>query len=376
MPGAHEVVVVGAGVVGCAIAFQLAKRGVRVLVLERSVPGSEASSAAAGMLAAQMEAHESSETFELSLQSRERFARWAEMLREETGIDVEYRRCGIVDVALDDRRASEIERHAKWQRERGLQVELLDRAALQRLEPAVTCTATLAAWFERDARVDPPRFLRALRIAAERRGAEFRSGHVVRRLVVDGKACHGVELEGGDWLEAQTVVVAAGPWSSMIPGVPLAPEEVRPARGQIVELSAQMPLVSRCIWGPGIYMAPRDDGRLLLGATVEFVGFEKLVTAGAVHDLLHAAMAVVPRIRELELARSWSAFRPYTGDGRPRIGASALRGLVLATGHFRNGILLSPITAEIVEAIVTASPLPPELEPFRTVGLGSQVPAG
>jgi glycine oxidase len=374
MSQTREVVIVGAGVVGCAIAFLLAERGVRVVVLERSVPGSEASSAAAGMLAAQMEAHEDSTTFELALHSRDRFARWAEMLREETGIDVEHRRCGIVDVALDEVRLEEIGRHARWQKDRGLLVELLDREALLGLEPSVSPEAIGGAWFERDARVDPPRFLRALRIAAERRGAEFRSGHVVRRVVIDGDTCRGVELEGGQVVGAEKVVIAAGPWSSLIPGVPLAPQEVRPARGQIVELLGQMPLLRRCVWGPGIYMAPRDDGRLLLGATVEFVGFEKIVTAGAVHDLLHAGIAVVPGIRGLELSRSWSAFRPFTADGKPRIGATSLEGLVLATGHFRNGILLSPITAEIVEAIVLGTALPPELEPFRSVGIAPAAP--
>ena len=352
----HDALVIGAGVVGCAIAYRLARAGLRPLVLERSVPGSEASSAAAGMLAAQMESsgeHTNARTFELALASRERFPAWAEALAADTGIDIEYRRSGIVEVAFDDDALARQTAEVQEQNARGLQATLLTATQLVGLEPAVSPNALGGVHFERDARVDPPRLLRALRIAAERRGARFRTGAVVRRVMVDRDRASGVEMEGGEVLRAETVIVAAGPWSNLIPGVPLTSSEVRPARGQIVELLGPRPVVTRCVWGPGVYLSPRDDGRLLLGSTVEFVGFERMVTAGAVSDLLRAAMALVPGVRDLELSRTWSAFRPFTSDGLPRIGDSQVEGLLLATGHFRNGILLAPITAEIIEALVT-----------------------
>lgn len=356
MNGERDVLVIGAGVVGCAIAYRLARAGLRPLVLERSVPGSEASSAAAGMLAAQMEAsgeHGSAHSLDLALASRDRFASWAASLAEDTGIDVEYRRAGILDVAVDDAGLERQRADVRAQTERGLEARSLSAAELAELEPEITTGALGAVLFERDARVDPPRLLRALRIAAERRGARFRSGAVVRRVLVDADRTAGVELEGGEVLRAASVVVAAGPWSNLIPGVPLTSSEVRPARGQIVELLGPRPMVTRCVWGPGVYLSPRDDGRLLLGSTVEFVGFERMVTAGAVSDLLRAAIALVPALRDLELSRTWSAFRPFTSDGQPRIGKTQIEGLLLATGHFRNGILLAPITAEIIEGLLT-----------------------
>jgi glycine oxidase len=353
-----DVLVVGAGVVGCAIAYRLARRGLSVVVLERSVPGSEASSAAAGMLAAQMESHEAGSSLSLAIASRDRFAQWSEDLRADTGIDVEYRRCGILNVAFTEEQAETAKNHAATQSARGLSAEPVSASELRALEPAISEQAISAIRFEQDARVDPPKLLRALRIAAEHHGAQFLTGSVVRRLVVHEDRAEAIELEGGRKLSGGNIVIAAGPWSNLIPGVPLGPEDVRPARGQIVELLGPRPLIKRCVWGPGVYLSPRDDGRLLLGSTTEFVGFERLVTAGAVHDLLAAALALVPKLRELELTRSWAAFRPFTKDGRPRIGKSSVEGLLLATGHFRNGILLSPITAEMIESIVTNTPLP------------------
>jgi glycine oxidase len=195
-----------------------------------------------------------------------------------------------------------------------------------------------------------------MRIAAERAGAVFSSGAMVRRVLLDGSVARGVEIEGGEQLRADHVVIAAGSWSNLVPGVPVAADAVRPARGQIIELFAKMPPLRGSVFGKRAYLAPRDDGRVMVGSTLEFVGFERAVTAGAVRDLLAGAIDLVPSLAHAEVTRTWSQFRPYTKNQLPLIGPSSVAGLLLATGHFRNGILLGPVGR--IADLVTGRHLP------------------
>jgi glycine oxidase len=188
---------------------------------------------------------------------------------------------------------------------------------------------------------------------------------MVRRVLVDGGTAKGVEIEGGEQLYAGHVVIAAGSWSNLVPGVPVAADAVRPARGQIIELVAKMPPLRGAVFGKRAYLSPRDDGRVLIGSTLEFVGFERAVTAGAVRDLLAGAIDLVPSLAQAELCRTWSQFRPYTQNQLPLIGPSSVAGLLLATGHFRNGILLGPVTGEIIADLVTGKTPPIDLAAFR-----------
>jgi glycine oxidase len=200
--------------------------------------------------------------------------------------------------------------------------------------------------------------LRALHIAALDRGVQFQSGAFVRRVVVDGERAVGVALDDGSVLRARNVVVAAGSWTSLIDGLGLPMGRVIPARGQIVELELPAPPLSHVVFGPGAYLVPRDDGRVLVGSTLEFVGYEREVTAGAVRDLLNSAIAILPSLERAALRATWSNFRPYTKDELPLLGKTAIGNLFLATGHYRNGILLAPISAEIVRAAVLGQPAP------------------
>jgi glycine oxidase len=362
---ARDVLVVGAGVIGCATALELARRGVRTTVLERSVPGAEASSAAAGMLGAQVEAHAPGPFADLCIASRARFADWAARLRELSGIDIEHRVCGITKVAVDASGEAELEAHAHWQRSAGQRVELLSARSAREIEPTLGERVVGAAHYPDDGRVDPPRLLRALRIAAERCGAVFRSGSIVERIVVAEGRARGVVLDGAEHLASEHVVVAAGSWASLVGGTPLPHGAIRPARGQIVEVTLPCPILRGVVWGPGAYLSPRDDGRVLIGATMEFVGFERAVTAGAVRDLISAATRLVPALERAEWSRAWAAFRPHTSRDAPYIGRSAVPGIWLAAGHFRNGILLSPITAEILAARILGEAPPFDPTPFE-----------
>ena len=351
---------------GTSSAWELAQHGARVVVLERSVPGAEASSAAAGILGAQAEAHAPGPMAELCLASRARYAKFAAKLSKETHIDVGYRECGVLRVAFRSEAATALARGAAWQKRRGLSLERLSPKQLQELEPALSPKLAGGLRFASDSRVEPKALLRALHIAALRRGAHFQSGAFVRRIAVDGERATGVVLDDGSEMRAKNVVVAAGSWTTLIDGLGLPPGRVVPARGQIIELELPSPPLSQVVFGPGAYLVPRDDGRLLIGSTLEFVGYEREVTAGAVRDLLTHATALVPALARAALRATWSNFRPYTQDELPLLGRTKIRNLFLATGHYRNGILLAPISAEIVRAEVLGQRPP--------IGLGAFSP--
>jgi glycine oxidase len=361
-----DVVIVGGGVMGCATALELAKAGAKVVVLERSVPGAEASSAAAGIIGAQVESGPRDPGFEMARQSRARYPAWAEQLKRETGIDIGYRQCGVLRVAFDDHAKSEIVAETSWQKDERLPLETIEKDKLRAMEPKLDPKVSFALHFPEDGQVDPPRLLRALYIAAAQAGAEFRSGAYVRAVAVEAGTVRGVVLEDGSRVLADKVVLAAGSWSTLVEGVPLEPNSVRPARGQMVELEAREPVLKRVVFGPRCYLVPREDGRVLVGSTLEFVGYRREVTAGAIRDLLSAAIELVPSLADSGLGRTWSNFRPYSDRGRPLIGASEVRGLVLATGHHRNGILLAPITAEIVRALIVGDAPPVEVGTYAT----------
>lgn len=340
-----DVVVVGGGLIGVTCALELARRGRRVLVLERGVPGAEASGAAAGILGAQLEAHEPGAEAELLLESRAMYPAFAASLEAETGVSVGLRRCGVLRACAPGA-AHELERAVTWQRARGLSVEWLDAP----VEPAVSDALTQAVRFADDGQIDPPKLFAAASIAAARAGVVLRPATEVRRVLVERDRAVGVELGGGEALRAPDVVLAAGAWSSCLGGAPV--DDVRPVRGQIVELGLPAPLFSHVVFGPGAYLVPRADGRVLVGSTMEHVGFERRVTAGGARDLLDAAVTIVPGLRDATLLGSWSGFRPHSPRG-PRVGASGVDGLTLATGHHRNGILLAPVTAARVADAIT-----------------------
>ena len=360
-----DVLIIGGGIMGTSSAWELAGHGAQVVVLERSVPGAEASSAAAGILGAQAEAHGPGPMAELCLASRARYAKFAATLSLETRIDVGYRTCGVLQVGFQARQVTQLTRAAAWQQRRRLQVERVTRQRLAALEPALSQKLAGGVRFAADARVEPKALLRALHIAALGRGVRFQSGAFVRKIALDGERATGVVLGDGSELRAHNVVVAAGSWTSLIDGLGLPAGRVIPARGQIVELELPAPLLSHAVFGPGAYLVPRDDGRLLVGSTLEFVGYEHAVTAGAVRDLLTHATRLMPALERATLRATWSSFRPYTRDELPLLGRTKIQRLFLATGHHRNGILLAPISAEIVRACVLGQRAPVALTAFN-----------
>jgi glycine oxidase len=345
-----RVAVIGGGVMGCTTALALAARGVDVVVLERAVPGAEASSAAAGILGAQVELHGPGDDVSLFQRARSAWAAWAPALREVSDVDVGYRVSGVLRAAWTEEERASVVAEVAWHKAQGLRASLLDGPEARALEPGLAPSVAAAAHFPDDAQVDPRALLRALVIALARNArVAVRAGTTVRALLVERDRCAGVALEDGD-LRADATVLAAGSWSSLVSGVP-ASVRVSPVRGQMVLLDERPPSVHAIVFGKGSYLVPRGDGRVLCGSTTEHVGFRREVTAGGVAAVLGGAIACVPSLGAAQLAATWSNFRPHA-EGGILVGPSPLPGLFLATGHHRNGILLSKVTAEEVAARV------------------------
>lgn len=348
---------------GCAVARVLARGGARVTVLERAVPGAEASSAAAGIIGAQGEADSPGPFLDLCLRSRSLYPAWAEALEEETDIHVGWRRSGLLHLAHDEAEGRLLARRVEQQVALGLQAEVLDRAQVLSVEPAIHPKVLGAVWFQRDGQVDPRRLVKALAISAERAGARFRTGSVVRRVVHEGGRVVGVDVDG-ELLRADTVVIAAGAWSGLVPGAALPERAIKPARGQILKLETRTPLLSAVVYSAAGYVVPRSDGTVLVGSTLEMVGFDKAVTVAGLGALAAIATGIAPGLGAATVIDSWAGFRPHTDDMLPLIGRTGIDGLLLATGHYRNGILLTPVTAEVIGALVLHGTSPVDLEPF------------
>lgn len=344
-----RIVIVGGGVMGCATALELAQRGAKdIVMLERAIPGAEASSAAAGMLAAQLESQNREERTSF-VNARDRYGEWATSLREMTGIDIAHRRSGLLAIARNDEVLESLRRKVEEQREQGLRAELVDEAGAHAIERQLCGGLVGAAYFPDEAQVDPPQLLRALVVAATRAGITIRSGSTVSQIVEEGDRCTGVALEGREILRADAVVLAAGSWSSLVQGVPKTIPTIRPVRGQLVLLEERPPHLQTIVFDGHSYVVPRGDGRVICGSTMEDVGHRREITAAGVHTILGAALAMAPRLKDAELTRSWCNFRPSVdGASAPLVGPSPLPGLFLATGHHRNGILLAKLTAEAV----------------------------
>jgi glycine oxidase len=345
-----DVVIVGAGIIGSAIALELTGRNVRCRILERAVPGAESSSAAAGMLAPHLDAHGPDDlTWRLGTQSLARYAAWIDRVRNLSGADVGYLKEGGIQAILSEPDLEKELASLSWQAERGVRVERLDRSGMEKLLPGIDRKFSCGLFFPEDAQVDPRLLMRALSIATRNAGVEHVTGATVRRIQHERGKITGVELDDRT-IGADVVILAAGAWTSTIPGVPLAKNAVEPARGQMVMLDLRRRPFAPSVWYQDGYLVPRSDGRVLLGSTVERVGYDKSVTAGAIHHLLGAAFGLFPSFSAASMIETWAGLRPYCDQ--PLIGKTEIDGLLVASGHYRNGILLAPITAELMADLV------------------------
>ena len=357
-----SVAIIGAGLVGLGLAWRLASAGARVTVFERGEPGRESSWAAAGMLAAGAEAEPGEDALtRLTLESRAAWPAFAAALEAAGGRSVDLRRDGTLLIALSRDDVEALRRQQAFAAARNIELTWLSGREARHLEPALAPRVAAALLSPHDGQVDNRRVVTALLAAAQAAGADVRPRCPVTALDVDGGRAAGVRC--GDTLQrADLVVLAAGAWSRELAGLPTAARPpVRPVKGQMLALrmDPEAPLLRHVVWTPTSYLVPRRDGRLLVGATVEESGFDRRVTAGGLLGLLDGAWRALPGIEELPLDEIWTGFRPTARDDAPILGDSGLPGLVLATGHHRNGVLLLPVTADRLAAqILTGRPDP------------------
>ncbi|GAA3495795.1 glycine oxidase ThiO [Streptomyces prasinosporus] len=366
-----DVLVVGGGIIGLVTAWRAAQRGLATALVDPE-PGGGAARVAAGMLAAVTELHYGEQTLlGLNLASARRYPDFAAELTELTGHGLGYRRCGTLAVALDaDDRAHLRELHA-LQQQSGLDSQWLTGRECRRLEPMLAPGVRGGLRVDGDHQIDPRRLAAALVTACERTGVVVHRAWAERLAVVRDRAT-GVVTSDGTELGAGQVVLAAGSLSGRLAGVPqdvLPP--VRPVKGQVVRLTVperSAPFLNRTVRavvrGSHVYLVPRENGELVVGATSEELGWDTTVTAGGVYELLRDAHELVPGLTELPLTETRAGLRPGSPDNAPLLGPTALEGLVLATGHYRNGVLLTPVTGDVLAHVLTTGELPEEARPF------------
>ena len=346
-----RVLVVGGGVIGCSIAYHLQKAGASVTLIERGEIAGEASGAAAGLIIPPAGAVAPGPFRDICLASLALYPAFVEAVQRDSGIDVECVPSGILVVAETLGMVQPLRAHARRQRELGLNTEWVDAPALRQLEPALSRHILGAAYSPDDLNVNPGRLTQALATAAERLGADLRRGAGLAAFAGRGRRLRGVRTDAGDVIEADRIVLAGGPWTGAMAGRLGFPLPTPPMRGQM--LAYRSNALRHAVWGETGYLVPKPRGFLFAGATVEDVGFRKTTTLRALTGLRRMASSLLPALRHAEVASAWAGLRPGTPDGLPIIGQLPGReNVYVATGHFRNGVLLAPITGRVMSQLL------------------------
>ncbi|MFQ5824796.1 MAG: glycine oxidase ThiO, partial [bacterium] len=335
MKSSSDVIIIGAGIIGCSIAYRLAQEGLRVTVIEKGQSGEEASSAAAGMLAPQAEAAHGlhSSLSELCVASHALYPNFVAELEEETGIKIGYQNSGSIFVATDFKEAMTLAGLLERQRKAGMQAEELSANQLKELEPALDKTIEVGVYLPEDHYVDNRRLIKTLVASAARRGVEFLTGTPVIGFDYRKASVVGVKIPGSV-LNGDIFINAAGCWAGLVDPTNRIPLPIRPIRGQMVCVEKQPQPLRHLIHSTGCYLVPWPDGRILVGSTLENVGYNKAVTAQGIHQLLKAALKIVPPLESAHIQEVWAGLRPDTQDNLPILGTTSISNLIMATGHF------------------------------------------
>ena len=346
----YDAIIAGGGLIGCAIALELAQNDLRVALFDSQEPGREASWASAGILSPAPESPAMIATVEIGKASLASYPAFIELVEELGGLDTGFRAKGTITALLSRHAREELSTIIALSRGLGLKAEALSAQEAREMEPDLSEEVEAAVLRPDEASVDNRLLAKALLEAAKLSGVEVRAGAGVDALWKEGSQCHGI-LVRGEKFAAKHTIVAAGAFSTQIAGAEeYAP--VRPAKGQMVSLRCDAARIERVLWAERIYIVPRNDGRILCGATVEHVGFDKTVTAGGVHANLNAAIELAPILATARVEETWAGLRPDTPDHLPILGSTDIEGLLIATGHYRSGVLLTPITARLMSELV------------------------
>jgi glycine oxidase len=361
-----EIAIIGAGVAGLGVGWRLAQAGRQVTIFERGRAGCAASRAAAGMLAPTAEVGFQEEALlRLGQQSLAMYPDFVAELEQSSGVDVDYRTEGTLMVALDRDDAESLDRVHRYHLNLGLSVDRLDAKAARSIEPGLSPNLHSALFIGSDHQVDPRRLSAALAKAFEAAGGELLEHTSIARVECDG-GVEAVVTEDGQRVECDLLVVAAGAWTPQIQGIPAEVlPKIRPVRGQMLACElGEPPICGHVVRAPDAYLVPKSDGRLIIGATSEERGFDPRLTAGGVFELLRGAWEALPGVYDQHLLDMWTGFRPVTLDNRPVIGPAAIEGLWFATGHGRDGILLTPVTADELASSIIAGATTEVLQGF------------
>jgi glycine oxidase len=364
---AWDAIVVGGGVMGLSSAWSLATLGYDVLLLEQETVGSGASRAAAGMLApyAEIEFHEDA-LLAFAEESQKLWPAFAEVVEQESGVDIEFDQTGTILVALDPDTRSELERQYDYQKSRGAPVEWLSADACREREALLSPYISDGVYSPRDYQVSNRRTVDALARIARDIGVHIEEYATVDQLIIERGKLEGVECSDGSTFRAERVVVASGAWTSLLSGASNLPKMFRPVKGQMVALEMPEDLSLRhVVRGPDTYLVPKADGSLVIGATSEERGFDASLTAGGLYELLRGAYELLPASYEFPVKETWTGFRPGSRDNGPLLGETDVSGLFVVAGHYRNGIQQLPATCEAMKEVFAGRELPEWAAPFH-----------
>ena len=358
----YDVAVAGGGLIGASIAFELASEGMRVAVFDAQNPGREASWASAGMISPAPESSVMASLLPISMASVQLYPEFLQRVEELSGKTVGYRKDGALDLLLNGAEQSEIDEILALHRGAGLRAEALSGPEAREIEPALTSELRAAVHRPDEASLDNRLFTEATLEAARRKGAEIFPGNGAKALWKERNTCKGLQLQEGR-VEARWTVIAAGCFSACIKGV-AAYAPVTPAKGQMMALRCDSVNLKKDLWSGHMYLVPRHDGRIIAGSTVEYEGFDRNVTVAGMKKILGGAISLVPALESARIEETWAGLRPDSPDHLPILGPTDLDGLLIATGHFRSGILLTPITARLVREWVTTQKVSENWAPF------------
>src|SRR6267378_266292 len=365
-----DVAIAGGGLIGGSIALELSRAGMRVGLYDRQQPGQEASWASAGILSPAPENPASVAVVSLGKASLSLYPEFIGLVEEISGMSAGFRRKGTLEALFSHDTKAELSTIIALHHGLGLRAEPLRAEDARELEPALSEGVEAAVLRPDECSVDNRALMSAVLDAAQRSGAEIYSGNGAKAIWREGDRCRGLILQN-EKVEAKWTIIAAGSFSAAIGGV-AAYAPVRPAKGQMVALRAEDVEIQRVLWSEHIYLVPRNDGRILAGATVEYVGFDKRTTAGGIEKILSAAIDLAPRLANARIEETWAGLRPDSPDHLPILGPTDLEGLLMATGHFRSGILLTPITARLIREWITEQKVSTDWDRFSPLRFGTQ----
>ncbi len=355
----YDVAVIGGGAIGASIAFELADAKLRTLLLDRQQPGREASWAAAGMLSPAPHVAEDAPLTPLGNESLRIYPEFVARIEDCSGVATHFERDGALELFFAEGSEIECDRLIVENARLGVRCDAVHLEQARELERSINPGTRAAMWFPEEATIEPRQLMDALLTAAQRRGVEVRANCAVTNLICEGDRCYGL-VAGGERIHAKHVIVAAGCFSSSIAECNPSGTEMlaryaptHPVRGQMIALHAPGVRLRRVLRSKGSYVVPRQDGRIVAGSTLEDVGFEKNVSTDGVRKIFESARELVPSLEGAEIIETWAGLRPGTPDGLPILGPTEVEGLLIATGHYRNGILLAPITARLIREWIT-----------------------